>query len=924
MGRIQSSIGLITGTDIAGTVDQLIAISARPRDRVQSRNATLEAQQAAINELTASVIGVQLSGNRLGSSSLFRSNKTDSSNSDALSATAGQQAAIGEYQVRTLQTAATHAVSSSQTFSATDTALNLSGTIAVNPNGFAGDSALLSTLNNGLGVQSGTIRITDRSGSSAEIDLSKARTIDDVLQAINDADIEVRASTTGTALELTDTSGSTSSNLIVEQLGTAETAADLGLFGIDVAANSATGVDLELSNGATSLRGAELSELAGGGGIGPLTNLDITLSDASSASVDLSSASNLAEVVDLINESGLAVIARLNDAENGLRIRDVSGGGGNFIISSTDDTAADLGVVANTGDTIVVGSNLYKQTVDRDTLLSALNQGTGPTSGSFTVTDSDGVVGAINLTSDSIEDVGDLIDAINALATDVTASLNETGDGIAIVDNAAGSGTLTIADTGSGTVAESLGIAGTATTQTFGGSPVSVILGTEADSVEVTATDTLDDIVAKLNATGRYGEASTQLNDDGSYSLKIRSLKGGEEGRIAINADGLGLFLRTEQKGRDAVIAVSSDSASERFLTSTDGVFEIDNDLQNTTITTNTALTDLNQGVGVTSGSFTITDSAGEKSAINITTQSLTTVGDLINAVNNLGIGVTASIKDDGTGIAIVDTAGGSETLTITDVGSANAAGALGIAGTATTQTVNGSSVSALVGPNSTLASTDSTGLVLTLKELSDSPITISVEEDPDATINAVSTFVDQYNLLVDKIDSLTFFDSEADEIGLLFGSTESLRIQNGYSRLLSGQIAAAGDHSTLGEVGIRINDKGKLELNRTKLKDAITADAGAVEAFFATDDTGLADRLNTLADLYAGADSSTLVNKSQTLTLQITRNNDRITSLNARLENERTRLLNTYYSMEEAIAKIQTNQSFISNIKPVTATSTS
>jgi flagellar hook-associated protein 2 len=40
MGRLQSSIGLITGTNITGTVDQLIAISARSRDRLVFRTET--------------------------------------------------------------------------------------------------------------------------------------------------------------------------------------------------------------------------------------------------------------------------------------------------------------------------------------------------------------------------------------------------------------------------------------------------------------------------------------------------------------------------------------------------------------------------------------------------------------------------------------------------------------------------------------------------------------------------------------------------------------------------------------------------------------------------------------------------------------------------------------------------------------------
>ena len=45
----------------------------------------------------------------------------------------------------------------------------------------------LSSLNGGQGVQRGTIRITDRSGASADIDLTKAVDLDDVLDAINTA-----------------------------------------------------------------------------------------------------------------------------------------------------------------------------------------------------------------------------------------------------------------------------------------------------------------------------------------------------------------------------------------------------------------------------------------------------------------------------------------------------------------------------------------------------------------------------------------------------------------------------------------------------------------------------------------------------------------------------------------------------------------
>ncbi len=919
MGRIQSSIGLITGTDIAGTVDQLIAISGAPRDRLVARTNTLFEEQTALAELTASVIGVQLAGKQLSSASIFRSRETSSSDSETLSAAAGNNTTPATHVVRTLRTAATHDVSSLQRYEDAEADLNFVGTLSIAPTGgFLDESANLTDLNGGRGVELGTIRITDRGGASAEIDLTEAKTVDDVLAAINDANIEVKATTSGNAFVLTDTSGSTASNLVVQQLGSQETAADLGLWGIDDAANSVTGNDIDLAAGVSALRGVALTELGGGSGIGPLTDLDITLSDGSSASIDLSSANTTAEVIDLIDAAGLDLIVKLNDARNGLQLRDVSGGTGSFDISSVDTTAADLGIATSTTEDIVVGENLARQSVTSDTLIADLNQGSGPTSGSFTITDRAGITGAVNLVTDNVKTVGDLVDAINDISADVTAAINESGDGIHIIDNSTGSGTLTVEDSGSGTAAAQLGIAGTATTQTIGGNSESAIVGSQSIRIDVAADDSLTDIAAKINAADQYADAAVALNDDGSYSLNVRSRKGGEDGRLAINTSGFDLDLRTTSRGQDALIAVSTDNGIERFLSSSDGVFTLDDDGSTlNTISGETALADLNRGRGIDGGSFTITDSSGAISAINITAEGITTVDELISAFNNLSIGVTASINDSGDGIAIVDNAGGSGKLTITDTGSGTAAADLGVAGEATTQSVGGFNVSALVGPAEDELASEA-GLTLTLKQLSTDPITVSVSENPDAVVSAANSFVDQFNSLVDKLDSLTFFNGDTNEVGLLFGSSEALRIENSYNRLLSGRIQGAGNLESIGQVGLRFNDKGKLDLDESKLSETLSESPGAVEAFFTTEEYGLAQRLDVLAERIAGESNSLLIGRTESLTTQIERNNERIDTLNLRLENERERLLKQFYSTESAIAKITSNQQYLSAIKPV------
>jgi len=242
MGRIQSSVGLTTGVQIADTVDQLVSISARPRDLLLDRTGRLRAQQVAVTELTALIIGVQFSINKLGTDELFDRKTVTSSDDTLLSTTVTGSPAVGSYRFTPVRQAQAHQLISSG-FASADSAIG-AGDLTLRFGGFVDEPASLDELNAGAGVQHGKIRITDRSGSSTTVDLRFARTVDDVLAAINGhSDINVTATAEGDRLRLTDYTGQTVSNLIVQEVGLGTTATDLGLAGVDVAANTALGQD---------------------------------------------------------------------------------------------------------------------------------------------------------------------------------------------------------------------------------------------------------------------------------------------------------------------------------------------------------------------------------------------------------------------------------------------------------------------------------------------------------------------------------------------------------------------------------------------------------------------------------------------------------------------------------------------------------
>ena len=347
---------------------------------------------------------------------------------------------------------------------------------------------------------------------------------------------------------------------------------------------------------------------------------------------------------------------------------------------------------------------------------------------------------------------------------------------------------------------------------------MSALVGTQADEIDIDATDTLASVAAKINDTGRYATGSVEANDDATFSLRLLSKRGGENGRFAIETSGFNLDLRTTSSGQDAKISVSADGGPVRILSSTDGVFEVNGGEAGAALISSATLLD-DIGGGADRGSFTITDTAGEIAAINLVAEGITTVGGLVDAINTLNIGVQASLNDASTGLAITDTASGSGSLVITDTGSGVAAASLGIAGTGAVQTLGGASVTALVGPADTTGNAVTSGLSFTLKQVTSDDVTIDVRNDSSAVVDATESLVSQYNLLVDKIDSLTFFNADTDEVGLLFGSSETLRIQTGYSRLLSGRIVGAGDLQSIGQVGLGFSDTGKLELSNSKLQ---------------------------------------------------------------------------------------------------------
>jgi flagellar hook-associated protein 2 len=164
----------------------------------------------------------------------------------------------------------------------------------------------------------------------------------------------------------------------------------------------------------------------------------------------------------------------------------------------------------------------------------------------------------------------------------------------------------------------------------------------------------------------------------------------------------------------------------------------------------------------------------------------------------------------------------------------------------------------------------------------------------------------------------LTKFDPENNVTGVLFGTTEALRVDMALARFASSPIRGAGRLQSLADVGITVNDDGTLSFDENRFAAKFNADAQAVRQFFTTEELGLAARLNATIERLAGAGNSLLVNRNQTLQRQIELNNSRIDTLNKRLDREREALLAQFLRLETLVSRMQNSLNALSNLQAV------
>ncbi|MCA8961436.1 MAG: flagellar filament capping protein FliD [Planctomycetes bacterium] len=829
--------GLASGLDTSGLIEQLLSLQRRPVLVLQNQVATANQRQTALLDITARVLSLKTTVSKLADPDAFRGVSATSSNESVLAASVSSDVPPGVYSFRVGQLASSSQFVSRGFESANETTVG-AGTLSLEYGGFVDVETELDELNGGTGVTRGKIRITDASGGSAVVDLGSAVTVRDVIDAINETSgIDITASIAdgsfaqpGRGLVLIDDSGGTGS-IEVEEVGGTDTAADLGLLG--------QGSSTELEGTAIRTLGpsTRLSTLSDGLGLRGGAGDDIRISATALASdllVDVDSLTTVQDLLDAVNDHANndgSIVLRINDAQDGFTLEDVSATGG---LTVSDEglgkAASDLGLAGVTAGTSIDGERRLAG-ID-DILLSSLG-GTFGLGALTTLTIQDRAsTSATSIDLSSAQTLQDVIRAINDSSADVTASIDPRGNALSIRDHSGGTGDLTIG----GAAATELGIAGTVSGNTYSGS--------DLDPRYIHANTRLD----TLNGGAGVSAGSIRITSTSGATVTVNLSNAEDMGDVVRNIQaqgaavfGSGFSVGYNDEGNGLVITDTSGS----------GLLRIDE------VGGGTTARDLHLlGVADASSPTTINGAFEE----TITIEDTDTLEDVLAKIEATNIAVTAAVLDDGSAagnrLSVIGDRSGRQGRLLIETG-----GGTNLSFDRTSQSRDailfyGESTSAsesiLLRSSSNTYENVIDGLTVTALTTSASPVSVTVNRDHDALEGRVGKFVDDFNSILSVIDDLTGFDVETEERGLLLGDSA---LRNAERQLFNGVIRPLNGVDNplrlLSEVGIRVVN-GRLSFDSSEFKAALEDDPSAVERLF-TAARPLEDR-SELADFRNGA----------------------------------------------------------------------
>lgn len=336
------------------------------------------------------------------------------------------------------------------------------------------------------------------------------------------------------------------------------------------------------------------------------------------------------------------------------------------------------------------------------------------------------------------------------------------------------------------------------------------------------------------------------------------------------------------------------------------------------------------QTTAITASASTVAFTIGG-STTNVTVGANATLQDIRDAINGAGLGVTATIINDGSGTpyrlaltanntgaangiaSITVQAGGDDALNdlLAFNPTENAPGAIGMAEKTTARdaslTINGLPITSA---SNTL--TDAIqGVTLTLKGPTTTAVNLTVARDTSAIGKAASGFVDAYNALMTQLKSRSAYGSSTATAGALAGDGTVRQMMTSLRNILATP-TSGGSLNYLAQAGITTQAGGNLALDSAKLTDALTSNFSGVDNLF-NSATGFATRLTAWTDSMTRT-GGLISQRTQSLNSSVKGFNDQISKLEVRMTALQKQYTTTYTNLNMLLLSMNDTSKYLTS----------
>jgi len=189
--------------------------------------------------------------------------------------------------------------------------------------------------------------------------------------------------------------------------------------------------------------------------------------------------------------------------------------------------------------------------------------------------------------------------------------------------------------------------------------------------------------------------------------------------------------------------------------------------------------------------------------------------------------------------------------------------------------------------------------------------VALDVSRDDAAIQTKAQAFVNSYNTLAQQIATLSRYDATTKTAGPLLGDAMLRGLDTQLRRTLSSVVpGTSGTYTTLASIGISATVNGTLQLDATRLSNALAADPTAVSKVFASE-SGVAVRLSAFVEQKLSS-TGELAARNNGIAAQRKDLQKRADALDARMQVLQERYMKQFTAMDTMLSQLQSTSSYL------------